>query len=440
VQAHDSSAWTVPQPAERRLPFTRPILCGAGYMENELSLPLGSVQGAAREREAMNVPDVEGQEIVVSVVMPCLNEEKTIGACVTKALEGIRLTGLPGEVIVSDNGSDDRSVEIATELGARVISQPVRGYGNAYRAGFDAARGKYIIMGDSDDTYDFTQIPAFIEKLREGNEYVLGSRFRGTILPGAMPWLHQYIGNPVLTGLLNFMFGLKSSDAHSGLRAFTKDAYRRMRLRTTGMEFASEMVINAARARLKVAEVPITYYPREGESKLRSFRDGYRHLRFMLLYSPDHLFVVPGLVLLVLGMLSLIWLTTGPKFVGGHFVDYHFMFVASLLTIVGFQVLLTGFYAKAYAFTHRFAPDDRMIQLFYRYFSLEEWLLGGFVIFLIGLGIDIAIFGTWVQHHYRDLFAVRPALLSLTLMVIGIQLMFSSFLLSILNINSDATP
>jgi glycosyltransferase involved in cell wall biosynthesis len=407
-------------------------------MESDVSLPLSSVAGATREAAAKG-RDPEGQEIVVSVVMPCLNEEETIGPCVTKALEGIRQTGLPGEVIVSDNGSTDRSVEIATELGARVIHQPERGYGNAYRAGFDAARGKYIIMGDSDDTYDFTQIDLFIEKLRAGSEYVLGSRFDGEILPGAMPWLHRYIGNPVLTGLLNFMFGLKSSDAHSGMRAFTKDAYRRMRLQTTGMEFASEMVINAARAKLKVAEVPITYYPREGESKLRSFRDGWRHLRFMLLYSPDHLFIIPGAILMLAGLVGMFWLLSGPHIVSGHFVDYHFMFVASLLTIVGFQVLLTGFYAKAYAFTHRFAPDDRMIQRFYRYFSLEEWILAGFVIFLVGLGIDAAIFVTWVEHNFRNLFAVREALLSLTLMVIGLQLIFSSFLLSILNINSKGS-
>jgi len=408
-------------------------------MEKELSLPLNAVQSAAIDRAVVTLPDPEGQEIVVSVVMPCLNEERTIGACVSKALEGIRRSGLPGEVVVSDNGSSDRSVEIATELGARVVRQPKRGYGNAYRAGFEAAQGKYIVMGDSDDTYDFTEIGALIAKLREGSDYVLGSRFQGKILPGAMPWLHQYIGNPVLTGLLNFMFGLKSSDAHSGLRAFTQDAYRRMRLRTTGMEFASEMVINAARARLKVAEVPITYYPREGESKLRSFRDGWRHLRFMLLYSPDHLFLVPGALLLLLGFAGMLWLVGGPQIVSGHFVDYHFMFVASSLTIVGFQILLTGFFAKAYAFTHRFAPDDRMIQLFYRYFSLEAWLVIGFLIFSLGLGIDIAIFATWVQHHFRDLFAVREALLALTLMVMGLQLIFSSFLLSILNINSEAT-
>lgn len=408
-------------------------------MENDIAIPRGAAGGGTRSRHAANVAYPEGQEIVVSVVMPCLNEERTIGACVTKALEGIRRTGLPGEVVVSDNGSTDSSVEIASELGARVIHQPKRGYGNAYRAGFEGARGKYIVMGDSDDTYDFTEIGALVDKLREGNDYVLGSRFAGTILPGAMPWLHQYIGNPVLTGILNFLFGLKSSDAHSGLRAFTRDAYRRMRLQTTGMEFASEMVINAARAKLKVAEVPITYYPREGESKLRSFRDGWRHLRFMLLYSPDHLFLVPGALLLLVGLVGMLWLVGGPQIVSGHFVDYHFMFVASMLTIIGFQVLLTGFSAKAYAFTHRFAPDDRMIQLFYRYFSLEAWMLVGFAVFLVGLGVDVAIFYTWVQHHFRNLFAVREAILALTLIVVGLQIVFSSFLLSILNINSEAT-
>ncbi|MGH2449113.1 MAG: glycosyltransferase family 2 protein [Chloroflexota bacterium] len=404
-------------------------------MKSDISLPLPASQALTPERLALG-PDLEGQEVVISVVMPCLDEERTIGACVSKALEGIKRTGLPGEVVVSDNGSTDRSVDIAEGLGARVVNQPERGYGNAYRKGFDEARGKYIVMGDSDDTYDFTDIGRLVEKLREGNEYVLGSRFAGTILPGAMPWLHRYIGNPVLTAMLNFMFGLRSSDAHSGLRAFTKDAYKRMRLQTTGMEFASEMVINAARAKLKVAEVPITYYPRDGESKLRSFRDGWRHIRFMLLYSPDHLFLVPGTVLLVLGLATLLFLLPGPEMISGHRIDYHFMFVASLLTIVGFQVLLTGFYAKAYAFTHRFAPDDRMIQWFYRYFSLEAWILVGTAIFLIGFAIDATIFVTWVQHNFHHLFAVRSALMALTLMVIGLQLVFSSFLLSILNINS----
>ena len=262
-------------------------------------------------------PELDTGTVVVSIVMPCLNEEETIGACVEKALEGIKRTGLPGEVIVSDNGSEDRSIEIAETLGARVIHAPKRGYGNAYLAGFAAARGEYIVMGDSDDTYDFREVGSLIKPLQEdGAEYVMGSRFAGTILPGAMPWLHQYIGNPVLTKVLNVMFGLKASDCHTGYRAFTREAYEKMRLRTTGMEFASEMVINAAKAKLKVAEVPIIYYPRGGESKLRSFRDGWRHLRFMLMYSPDHLFLIPGGILFFLGFVGMVALLPGPVSLG----------------------------------------------------------------------------------------------------------------------------
>ncbi|HZS87468.1 MAG TPA: glycosyltransferase family 2 protein [Chloroflexota bacterium] len=220
----------------------------------------------------------------ISVVMPCLNEEKGIVRCIRWAQEGLRKTGLPGEIIVADNGSTDRSVELALAEGARVVHQPLRGYGNAYRKGFAASTGTYIIMGDADQTYDFREIPQLIAPLREGYDYVLGSRFSGTILPGAMPWTHRYIGNPVLTFILNVLYGLESSDAHSGLRAFTRDAYLRMGLTSPGMEFASELVIKAAQSRLRVAEVPITYYPRAGASKLNALRDGWRHLRFMFAY------------------------------------------------------------------------------------------------------------------------------------------------------------
>jgi len=227
--------------------------------------------------------EAKGSE-VISIVMPCLNEEAGIAQCIAWAQEGLRRTGLPGEVIVADNGSTDRSVEIARAAGARVVHQPLRGYGNAYHKGFAASTGRYIVMGDADQTYDFREIDRLIAPLREGADYVLGSRFAGRILPGAMPWTHRYIGNPVLTFILNVLFGLKSSDAHSGLRAFTRDAYERMGLVSPGMEFASELVIKAAQARLKVAEVPITYYPRAGASKLNALRDGWRHLRFMVAY------------------------------------------------------------------------------------------------------------------------------------------------------------
>jgi glycosyltransferase involved in cell wall biosynthesis len=220
----------------------------------------------------------------ISIVMPCLNEEKAIARCIAWAQEGLLKTGLPGEIIVADNGSSDRSVEIAREAGARVVHQPLRGYGNAYHKGFAASSGTYIVMGDADETYDFREIDRLISPLRNGYDYVLGSRFGGSIMPGAMPWTHRYIGNPLLTLILNLLFGLKSSDAHSGLRAFTRDAYLRMNLTCPGMEFASELVVKAAQARLRVAEVPITYYPRAGASKLHALRDGWRHLRFMFVY------------------------------------------------------------------------------------------------------------------------------------------------------------
>src|SRR5579875_2766456 len=220
----------------------------------------------------------------ISVVMPCLNEEVGIARCIAWAQEGLARTGLPGEIIVADNGSTDRSAEIASAAGARVVCQPARGYGNAYHKGFSASTGAYIVMGDADQTYDFREIDRLIAPLRDGYDYVLGSRFAGKILPGAMPWTHRYIGNPILTFILNLLFGLKSSDAHSGLRAFTREAYLRMGLTSPGMEFASELVIKAAEAKLRVAEVPITYYPRAGASKLNALRDGWRHLRFMLAY------------------------------------------------------------------------------------------------------------------------------------------------------------
>lgn len=374
----------------------------------------------------------------VSVVMPCLNEEGTIRRCVEKALRGIALAGLRGEVIVADNGSTDRSVAIATAAGARVVHQYERGYGNAYLAGFAAAQGDYLLMGDSDDTYDFTELGRFIEPLRQGTyDYVLGSRFLGRILPGAMPWHHQYIGNPVLTWLLNHLFGLHSSDAHSGMRAFTREAYGRMCLASPGMEFASEIVINAAKARLRVTEVPITYYPREGESKLRSFRDGWRHLRYMLLYSPNWLFGVPGLLLLLFGLLALLALLPGPLQLGRHAWDSHAMILASLCTILGVQVLTMGLSAKAYSYRHRFEPYDRTIRWFYRHFSLEWGLLLGSLLFLAGLMVNIAIFTVWLDRATGPLDAIRPALAGATLMIVGMQVIFSSFLLGILHIGPE---
>jgi glycosyltransferase involved in cell wall biosynthesis len=377
-------------------------------------------------------------EVAISVVIPCLNEEASIGRCVDKALEGIRRSGLSGEVVVSDNGSTDRSAEIAAARGARVVHQPERGYGNAYLKGFAAARGRYLVMGDADDTYDFTQVHEFVALLQQGYEYVLGSRFAGQIQPGAMPWLHRYVGNPLLTWVLNRLFGLDASDAHSGMRAFSREAFERMQLQTTGMEFASELVVNAAKCRLKTAEVPITYYPRIGESKLHSLRDGWRHLRFMLLHSPDFLFMAPGLGLLLLGLAGLSWLLPGPQFVNGRMVDIHVMVLSALMALLGAQTLSIGLSAKAYAFTHHFVPSDELIERFYRHFSLERGLLLGLVLGGTGLVVNLQILATWLASSMGSLDAVRPALFGSTLMVLGVQAAFSSCLLAIMDIKEEA--
>jgi hypothetical protein len=367
----------------------------------------------------------------VSVVMPCLNEEATVGTCVRQALAALARSGLSGEVVVADNGSTDASAELAAAAGACVVAAPVRGYGAAYSAGLAAARGRYLVLGDADGTYDFDRVPDFVLKLREGNDLVLGSRFAGQILPGAMPWLHRYVGNPVLTGILGIFFGRRVSDAHCGMRALTREAYDGMRLRTTGMEFASEMVAMALRQELRVAEIPIVYHPRTGESKLRSFRDGWRHLRFMLLLSPTPLFILPGFAAILFGASALAALLPGPLHFGGMKFDFHFMFVASALVILGMQLVVLGLAAKTHA-RAELRVGDRWLVFLDRWFTLERGLLAGLVLFAGGVGIDVMILVDWIGAGLGALFAVRPALVGLTLLVVGAQLVFGSFLISIL--------
>lgn len=369
----------------------------------------------------------------ISIVLPCLNEEEAIGGCIDTIQEIIARRQLSAEILVVDNASTDQSAAIAREHGARVVEQPVRGYGNAYLKGFEQARGKYIVMADADNTYDFNEIETFVEPLRQGYDLVMGNRFSGRMAKGAMTWSHRYIGNPILSGLLNLFFHTGIRDAHCGMRAFKTEAYQRMRLQTGGMEFASEMVINAAKAGLKIAERPIGYYPRVGDTKLRTVRDGWRHLRFLLLYSPTHLFLAPGAGLLLIGLVILSLLLPGPFLLFGHDWDVHMMILASVLAIIGLQIISFGLFARFFSLTEELDGErDRILQWLTKKFSLERGLLIGAVIFGAGLVIDGFVLVKWIAAHLGPLNEVRPAIYATTLMAIGIQIMFGSFFLSFL--------
>jgi glycosyltransferase involved in cell wall biosynthesis len=377
--------------------------------------------------------DTSGAEadLVVSVVIPCLNEEANIERCVLAARDALQSAGIPGEVVVADNASEDRSAEIASAAGARVVHEPRRGYGSAYLAGFAAARGRYIVMADADLTYDFREIPRFVEKLEEGAELVMGDRM-DNIHPGAMPWLHRYVGNPILTGVLNVFFRAGVSDAHCGMRALRRDVLPRLDLRTTGMEFASEMVIRASKEQLDIREFPIEYHPRGGESKLSSFRDGWRHLRFLLVHSPTHLFMLPGALLLALGTLvSLVSLLQIDVF--GREWDLHTMIAGALLMIVGTQVVALGLCAHAYA-TYFMNQKDPWFDRMRARLRLEHGLMLGGVTLLAGAVLAAVIVGIWVDRGFGQLSEERLAVLAATLLIVGIQIFFTSFLLSILGL------
>jgi hypothetical protein len=367
----------------------------------------------------------------VSVVIPCLNEAGSIERCVGRARAALEGQGWRGEVIVADNGSEDGSADLAKSAGALVVFEPRRGYGSAYLAGFAAATGDYIVMADADLTYDFGDIPRFVEALDGGAELVMGDRMKG-IQPGAMPWLHRYVGNPVLTGILNLFFRTGVRDAHCGMRAVRREVLPRLDLRTTGMEFASEMVIRAGKAKLDIAEIPIHYHPREGDSKLSSFRDGWRHLRFLLVHSPNWLFIVPGAVLAVLGVIVALTVLLQIQVFGREW-DLHAMVAGALLMIVGTQVLALGLCAHAYG-TYFMGEEDPWFDRMRARFRLEHGLvLGGAVIFA-GLVMAAVIVGIWVDRGFGQLSEERLAVLAASLLIVGLQIFFSSFLISILGL------
>ncbi len=368
---------------------------------------------------------------LVSVVIPCLNEEMNIERCVRSALAALESSNLEGEVIVVDNGSEDRSAELAAAAGARVIHESRRGYGSAYLAGFAAARGAYIVMADADLTYDFAEIPRFVEHLRSGAQLVIGDRM-DNIKPGAMPWLHRYIGNPLLTGFLNLLFRTGVRDAHCGMRALRSDVLDTLDLRTTGMEFASEMVIRASKRSLVIDELAIEYRPRGGSSKLSSFRDGWRHLRFLLVHSPTYLFIVPGAALAGIGFFASVTVLANINVLGRYW-NLHTLIAGVLLMIVGVQVLGMGLLAHAYG-TYFMGERDPWFDAMRRRFRLEHGLMLGAGLILAGLVVCVIIVIHWINRGFGALSEESLALVGATLVIIGTQVFFSSFLLSILGL------
>ena len=380
------------------------------------------------------------ESLELSVVMPCLNEAATVGVCVKKAVDALEQHGIRGEVIVADNGSTDGSQQVAKDFGARVVHVEQRGYGSALQAGIAAARGQFVLMGDADDTYDFSQLGEFVAKLREGYDLVMGNRFRGAILPGAMPPLHRYLGNPVLTGLGRLFFKSPVGDFHCGLRGFRKEAIDRLGLRTLGMEFASEMVVKATAFGLRVTEIPTTLSPdrRDRAPHLRTWRDGWRHLRFLLLYSPRWLFLYPGIVLMALGLAVSAWLLPGPRRVGAIVFDVHTLLFAAMAILIGFQSILFATFTKIFAISEGLLPEDSRLSRVFRYVTLEVGLAGGVLLILAGTGAWVLGLESWRLRNFGPLDlerTLRIVIPGVVLFTLGFQTVLSSFFLSVLGMS-----
>src|SRR5689334_11859558 len=382
---------------------------------------------------------VVADPLELSVLMPCLNEAETLATCIRKAQTWMARHQVAGEIIIADNGSTDGSQRIARVMGARVVDVPEKGYGAALRAGIEAAAGKYVIMGDADDSYNFANLGPFLSKLRNGYDLVMGNRFAGGIEPGAMPPLHKYLGNPVLTGIGRLLFRSPCRDFHCGLRGFSKEAALKMDLRTPGMEFASEMVVKATLNKLRIIEVPTTLSPdgRSREPHLRSWRDGWRHLRFLLLYSPRWLFFYPGALLMLVGLAVGLWLLPGPRAVGGVTFDVHTLLYAAAAVLVGFQAVNFAVFTKIFGVTSGLLPRDAKLERAFKYVTLESGLVTGVVLFLTGLALSIFAVSDWGAHSFGALDPtkiLRLVIPAVSAMMLGSEIVLSSFFLSVLGL------
>ena len=410
-------------------------------VSGEMMTQQTSAVGAGSRGTPISVKD----GIELSVVIPCLNEGPTIGKRVRQALQVLRDSGISGEVIVADNGSTDRSGEIAEAEGARVARVVSKGYGNAIMGGIAAARGEYVLMADADESHDLTHIPRFLAELKTGQDLVMGNRFRGGITNGAMPFLHRYLGNPVLTGLGRLFFGAKSRDFHCGMRAFKRESYQRMDVRSTGMEFASEMVVKATLLRMKVSEIPTTQLPdgRDRPPHLRTWQDGWRHLRFLLMYSPRWLFLYPGIALIAIGATGCTWLLPGTRTVGGVSFDVRALIFTSAAVLLGFQFVSFSVFTKVFAISEGLLPDDPRLTRAFRYITLEVGLAAGVALVALGLGGTFFAFSGWekqaVQAFGHDR-ALRLVTMSVFSMTLGVQIICSSFFLSILGLRRRSAP
>ncbi len=382
----------------------------------------------------------DDNKLLFSIVIPCLNEEMTLPIVIKKGLSVIKRLGLRGEVIVVDNDSSDNSVKIAEEMGARVIHCSIKGYGNALRYGLDNAYGQYIIMGDADDSYNFEEIDDFVKYLDKNYDLVIGTRLKGKIEKGAMPMLHRYLGTPVLTSIINLLFNTNISDCNCGMRGIKKSSFKKLKLESSGMEFASEMIIKAGTMKFNIKEIPITLYKDKRDIKphLNTWKDGWRHLRFILLFSPTYLFMFPGFFLLLLGFVFMLPAFFAIFTSGGDIIYFHRTLLGSLLVILGYQVINMGIYAKSIAYVRykELRIFNNFIRKFYQIFTLERGILIGLGILLIGVVIDVIIFIQWRQSGFGVLNKAGEMSVASTLIIIGVQTIFSACLLSMLNVNN----